>query len=554
MAAFPHPSKERLQTAEAPEFPGAPISIDSKFYIDRPPIEARAVAEIGKPGGLVRIKAPKKMGKSSLMLRLIDRATAWEYQTVTVDFQEADTAIFNDLEKFLRWFCANIARQLNLKPNLDDYWDEDMGSKTSCSVYFKCYLLAQIDRPLVLVLNEVNRVVEHPKIAQDFLPLLRFWHEQAKQDRTWQKLRLVALHSIEVFISLNINQSPFNVGLALKLPQFTPEQVQDFAQRHGLSWSRSSTLELMKMVGGQPYLVHLALYHLTFASATLEQLLQQAPTQTGIYGDHLRVLLAKLQMQPELAAAFKQAIDSKDSVCLDPIFAYQLESMGLVNLVGNSCTVSCELYRLYFAQNLALHHLNRSCIQKLEQENQKLQALANIDKLTQLPDRDSFNHRLQAEWNRMTGEVAPISLIACDIDYFKIYNNTYGHEAGDNCLRQLARIISGVLDRPADFAARYGADEFAIILPQTDATEAIQIAEKIRSAIASAKIKFNPPSIGGLPSKFVTLSLGVSSKISDCLSNQNSLVKAANLAVKESKRHRDCITFFPMNSRNKPHQ
>lgn len=546
MAASPHPSKNVLQTTEAPEFPGAPISIDSKFYIERPPIEARACAEISKPGGLVRIKAPRKMGKSSLMLRLIARAAAWEYRTVTVDFQEADTAIFIDLEKFLRWFCANIARQLNLEPNLDDYWDEDMGNKTSCSVYFKCYLLAQIDRPLVVVFNEVNRVVEHPKIAQDFLPLLRFWHEQAKQDRTWQKLRLVAIHSIEVFISLNINQSPFNVGLALKLPQFNLEQVQDFAQRHGLNWSRSSTLELMKMVGGQPYLVHLALYHLTLASATLEQLLQQAPTQTGIYGDHLRILLATLQAQPELAAAFKQVVDSKDSVCLDPISAYQLESLGLVNVAGNSCTVSCELYRLYFAQNLATHHLNHSQIQKLEQENQKLQALANIDKLTQLPNRNYFNNRLQAEWNRMAGSGTPLSAIACDIDYFKIYNNTYGHEAGDDCLRKVARVINGVLHRPADFAARYGADEFAIILPQTDETEAIQIAEQIRAVLATEKIKFNPPNIGGLPSQFVTVSVGVSSTIPSEQNNVDLLLEAINKAVQESKKYyRNSVTFLP---------
>jgi diguanylate cyclase (GGDEF)-like protein len=544
MASPPHPSKDRIQSIETLDFPGDPISLNSKFYIERPPIEAQACGEICKPGSLVRIKAPRKMGKNSLMLRLINQATAWGYHTVTLDFQEADSAIFVNLEKFLRWFCTNIARQLSLESNLDDYWDEDMGSKTSCSVYLKGYLLAQLDSPLMLVLNEVNRVFEHPKIAQDFLPLLRFWHEQASQDKTWQKLHVVALHSTEVYISLNINQSPFNVGLALKLPEFTPEQVQDFAQRCGLNWSRSTVLALMKMIGGQPYLVHLALYHFISQSMTLEQLLHEAPTQTGIYRHYLQSLLATLQEQPELAAAFKQVVDSEGSVCLDPISAYQLESLGLVKLEGNVCTISCELYRLYFAQNLAPNRLINSRIHQLEQENQQLKVLATLDSLTQIANRNSFENYLQAQWNRMVSEAAPLSLILCNIDFFKLYNKLYGHEAGDNCLQKVAEVIRRVLKRPTDLAARYGGDEFAIILPQTDLTEALDIAEEIRAVMSRERIKFNTPKIGGLPSEFVTVSLGVSTIIPNDKNNATSLLAAAHKAVQKSKRDdRDRVTL-----------
>jgi diguanylate cyclase (GGDEF)-like protein len=544
MVSPSHPSKDRIQPAEALEFPGDPISLESKFYIERPPIEAQACAEIRQPGGLVRIKAPRKMGKSSLMLRLINQGTAWGYHTVTIDFQEADAAIFVNLEKFLRWFCIKIARQLNIEPNLDDYWDEDMGSKTSCSVYLKGYLLTQIHHPLVLVLNEVNRVFEHTKIAQDFLPLLRFWHEQARQNKTWQKLHLVAVHSTEVYISLNINQSPFNVGLALTLPEFTSEQVQDFAQRHGFNWSPSTVVALMKMIGGQPYLVHLALYHLTTQSTTLEQVLQEAPTQTGIYRHYLRSLLATLQAQPELAAAFKQVVDSQGSVCLNPISAYQLESLGLVKLEGNVCSISCELYRLYFAQNLAPDRLINSRIQQLEQENQKLQALATLDNLTQLANRHCFDNYLQVQWNQMASEAAPLSLILCNVDFFKLYNETYGHKAGDHCLQKVAEVMRQVLKRPTDLAARYEGDEFAIILPQADVTEAIEIAEEIRVILKAEKIKFNPPRIGGLPSEFVTVSLGISTIIPTDKTNVDLLLAVARKAVRRSKQDdRDRVTL-----------
>lgn len=537
MAAIEHPPQDVIQSPLALELPGAPMPIDTRFYVERPPIEASARAAIAKPGGLVRIKAPRKMGKSSLMLRIIHQAAAKGYHTVTVDFQQADTEIFVSLDKFLRWFSANVARHLNIEPNLDNFWDEDMGSKTSCSVYFKGYLLAQIDRPLVLVLNEVNRVFEYPNIAEDFLPLLRFWHEQAKQDKAWQQLRLVVVHSTEIYISLNINQSPFNVGLSLKLPEFTPEQVEDFALRHGLNLSESAIAQLMNTIGGHPYLVHLAFYHLCSQEMTLEELLQAAPTLSGIYGDRLRSHLATLQEQPELAAAFKKVVTAVGSVGLEPLLAYQLESMGLVKLDGNTCTPSCELYRLYFRdKNLGDENYTRIRLKQLEQENQRLQALANLDSLTQVANRRYFDSYLQAECKRMARAREPLSLILCDIDYFKIYNDTYGHQAGDNCLRQVAEAIDQLLKHPANLAARYGGDEFAIVLPETDATNALQIAEEIRVGVKNLAIEFIPTRIGGFPDAVVTVSLGVACTIPSDETDVAKLFDAADTALFQSKR------------------
>jgi len=340
------------------EFPSGPLPINSSLYINRPPLEELICSELIQPGCLIRIKAPKKMGKSSLLNRMIAYAKEQNYQVVYLDFQEADEEVFVSLDKFLRWFCIYITNQLNLISCLDDFWDTEMGSKVSCKIYFEAYLLQYIaENPVVLALNEVQRVFEHPNIAQDFLPMLRFWHEQAKQDCIWQKLRMVVVHTTEIYVPLKLNQSPFNVGITITLPPFTPKQVQDLALRYGLEWAVSPEEEkrlesLQAMVGGHPYLISLALYHLSRQEITLEMLLETASTPMGIYTQHLRELLNLLQKEPELMPAMQQVIASNEKVELDAIAAYKLESMGLVQLNGNQACVMCELYRLYFSHQL----------------------------------------------------------------------------------------------------------------------------------------------------------------------------------------------------------
>nr|MBA3923670.1 AAA-like domain-containing protein [Nostocaceae cyanobacterium] len=332
----------RPETIIPLEFPDSPVASNSNLYITRPPVEQIAFAEITEPGSVICIKGSRRTGKSSLILRILAHGAQQGFRTVSLDFQQADTAVFTNLDKFLRWFCANIARELDIVSKLDDYWDEDLGSKVSCTIYFQRYLLENLTQPLLLALNEVNRVFEYPEIAQDFLSLLRYWYEQAKQLEVWQKLRLIVACSTEIYIPLNLHQSPFSIGLQLKLPPFTALQVQDLAQRHGLSWTANDTEQLMGMVGGHPYLVRLALYYLvTNGMGGLEQL-QQAPIETGIYSDHLRQYLIVLQDEPKLVAALKQVIETPTK--LEPIIAYRLQSMGLVNLEGDRATISNELY------------------------------------------------------------------------------------------------------------------------------------------------------------------------------------------------------------------
>ncbi|VXD18401.1 conserved hypothetical protein [Planktothrix serta PCC 8927] len=335
--------------------PEGSVSLDSPLYIERPPIEADCYETILKTGALIRIKAPRQMGKTSLMQRILNTAKQQQHQTAYLNFQEFDHDSLNSLDLFLQGFCANVANGLELEDKLSDFWKGGLGSKTKCSNYFQRYLLTTISQPLTLGLDEVDQVFQHLEIAQEFFALLRTWHEKGKNEPVWQRLRLVIAHSKEVYIPLNINQSPFNVGLPIELPELTVEQVTDLVKRHGLSWSKLEIDSLMGMVDGHPYLVRKALYEMARSRLTLEEFITISPTEEGLYSDHLRRLLSNLnQNDGELANAMKKVVASENPVRLEGNLGFKLRSMGLVKFRGNDVIPLCNLYRLYFSDRLGV--------------------------------------------------------------------------------------------------------------------------------------------------------------------------------------------------------
>ena len=336
----------------SPELPEGQVDLASPFYIQRPPIESRCTEMILQPGALIRIKAPRQMGKTSLMARILNQGFQCGYQTVHLNFQLADKGIFNSLEKFLKWFCANVGHSLQLPNQISDYWDDFLGSKVNCKAYFEQYLLKEIDQALVLGLDEVDRVFPYADIAEDFLGLLRAWYEEGKRRDIWRKLRLVVVHSTEVYIPMNINQSPFNVGLPINLPEFNQEQVIDLAQRYRLNWSNDLVEKLIGLVGGHPYLIRLALYYIARGEVNLEELLKGASTEAGIYSDHLRRHLWNLEQHPKLMTAIREVVTSENPVRLASQQAFKLDSMGLVKLQRNQVLPRCNLYRWYFQEVL----------------------------------------------------------------------------------------------------------------------------------------------------------------------------------------------------------
>ncbi|MGD1922367.1 MAG: AAA-like domain-containing protein [Pleurocapsa sp.] len=338
------------------EQPNGRVPLNSDFYVKRPKEEALTYEEVLNPGALIKVKSPENMGKTSLAIRILNHARTQKYRTVMLNLQLAEAPVLSDLTKFLRWLMTNITFQLGIESQLNEYWDEDLGSKVSCSAYFQGHILEQISEPLVLALDEVNHLFEYPEIAKEFLPLLRFWHEEANNFSIWQNLRLVVVHSTDIYVPLDINQSPFNVGMSITIPEFNFDQVKDLANRYRFQLEvddlEQSLKSLMNMVGGFPYLIRLAFYALSTQPMTFEELLTLAPTSSGIYRSYLQRHLVTLQQYPELAGFYKDVVSSDRPVKIPTIAAYKLESIGLIKVIEDEAVCSCQLYCLYFQNRL----------------------------------------------------------------------------------------------------------------------------------------------------------------------------------------------------------
>jgi transcriptional regulator with XRE-family HTH domain len=341
-----------LTTNVTLDLPKGQVPLESSFYVDRQPFESRCQEVIQEPGALIRIKAPKEMGKTSLMARILATAREQSYLTVTLNLRLADEGIFLSLKRFLQWFCACVSQSLGLPNRLEEQWDEIFGNNYNAISYFEKYILASIDRPLVMALDDIDCIFKHQKIASDFLGLLRAMHEKAKygdgHSETWQRLRIIVIHSTEVYIALNSNQSPFNVGLSVDLPEFTPSQVLDLAQRHQLNWDNSAVDYLMDYVGGHPSLIRQALYSITRNEISLTELVGTSSFANHIYGDCLGRLWGYLQQQPVLLSAFSQIIKASEPVKIDSIQGFLLKSLGLIYFQDGLGTPSSQLCIQYF--------------------------------------------------------------------------------------------------------------------------------------------------------------------------------------------------------------
>jgi hypothetical protein len=292
------------------------------------------------------------------MNRILLQAKQQGYLTIVLKVRRADEKALTNLDTFLRWFCNNVVNELNklelqcqLTTNLENYWDNNCGSKVGCTDYFEKNLLTKLPNKLVLGLDDIDWIYKKAEIADEFFDLLRDWREEANKRDIWKKLRLVLAYSKKSSLS-DIYKSPFNVGLPIELPEFEPDEVRTLSQRYRLDWDNAQVGKLMAMVGGYPYLVQVALDCISRQFIALDEFLKTAPTDKGIYREHLQHYLGYLQQHSELKAAMKKVVFAIDSVGLEWERAQILESIGLVKLQGNKAIPRCQLYREYFQEYL----------------------------------------------------------------------------------------------------------------------------------------------------------------------------------------------------------
>lgn len=222
------------------------------------------------------------------------------------------------------------------------------------------------------------------------------------------------------------------------------------------------------------------------------------------------------------------------SIMLIPIISEQ-------QLWGLLCVEQCSITREWTKEEtkllervtmeLSVAIKQAQLYQQLESANTELAKLSVVDDLTQIANRRKFDQYITSEWSRLAREQNPLSIILCDIDYFKLYNDTYGHQAGDRCLQAVAQAIKQVVKRPADLVARYGGEEFVLVLPNTSVEGAKYLAQQVRHRLEALKL----PHINSPIDLYVTLSLGVSCCVPQPNSEVATLIKAADCGLYQAK-------------------
>ncbi|MBE9202105.1 MULTISPECIES: diguanylate cyclase [unclassified Nodularia (in: cyanobacteria)] len=194
------------------------------------------------------------------------------------------------------------------------------------------------------------------------------------------------------------------------------------------------------------------------------------------------------------------------------------------------------------ATHLAIAIQQSELYQQLQLANQQLENMAMVDQLTQIANRRSFDSKLNDVWQNLLREKGSVSLLLCDIDYFKQFNDTYGHAVGDDCLRLVAQALKQTVKRSTDLAARYGGEEFVVILSKTNTDGAIQVAQEIHAAIQ----QLNIPHVASAVKEYVTLSIGIATVIPTPDMVPLDLISAADQALYQAKAQGRNRSFFKL--------
>lgn len=240
---------------------------------------------------------------------------------------------------------------------------------------------------------------------------------------------------------------------------------------------------------------------------------------------HLPFLFLMSKLQPARGLFFSNSINSS-------AFLFIAWTIALTRFKKQE--EDFRNHKLLQISSVELSRMN----QELEEANQKLEILSQTDGLTGIYNRMMFEQKIKSEWNRCKRHAIPLSMLMIDLDFFKPYNDHYGHRAGDHCLQQIANVLVSQAKRSADFVARYGGEEFAVVLPHSEKAGALDLAEQIRQGIEDLGIIHEYSSI----SKFLTVSIGVYTVIPSDETDLETFIENADKALYRSKLTRNTVS------------
>jgi len=331
--------------------PGGAIEIDSKFYISRED-DAKVLDEVQHSRAIVTVLGPRQTGKTSLIFRVLTarQKKLNPFRTAFIDLQACPYDSFGSLDSIWRAIADHIADQLQLENLNSTSWDPGYGYDRNISHFISHHVLAKDETPLLICLDEVDRLFRF-SVSSQFFSSIRAFYNRGAIDKNWRKVRWILGTSTEPhFFIDNLSESPFNIGLRIRLQHFQAAEVRKLAERYGIQVEKSLIDRIMTYLGGQPYLVNLLLFNIVRYPAELDQFFDVQSSGKGIFRDHLHRFLIQFQQEKILFEAMKDI--SNGGEYKDIKVLSRLEAAGLVVRDHEKLVPSCQLYAHFFRAEL----------------------------------------------------------------------------------------------------------------------------------------------------------------------------------------------------------
>lgn len=290
------------------------------------------------------------MGKTMLLNNIVECAQGAGKKVTMLDFQLMEMSTLSNPKTFYQQFCRWLTSELGLADRVDQYWKEPLGNTKICTNYVSEHLLKNIKQPLVIAMDEVEKIFD-TEYRSDFFGMLRNWHNQrASPAAVWKKLDLALVTSTEPYLFItNLNQSPFNVGEIIDLDDFDHAQIHELNERHGRPLTSSDEIIVQELLGGHPYLIRKSFFLIAANKISFNDLVNRAADEDGPFGDHLRSYLFKLHSNKELLNGLSQVMNKKK--CPEKVF-FRLHGAGLVKRENDYVVTRNLLYETYFKKRL----------------------------------------------------------------------------------------------------------------------------------------------------------------------------------------------------------
>ena len=325
----------------------------SPFYIERN-ADRRVLEHLDAAPDTVVVRGHRQSGKSSLLARIHARAAEKGDVSCYLDFQGFSSDSFCGPDVLFREIAGIITDQLDLNTEPDDEWMSSRTPKRKLTRFMERNVLPSFDTTIQLLLDEADLVFPHSGVRAELFSMLRAWHNRRASDLQgrWPRLTLVLAHSTDPALWIpDESQSPFNVGMQVRLDDFSRDQVADLGLRYGRQMTDQEIDGLLAFVGGHPWLVRLTLYNFVLMDRSLLELRETCTNEDSPFAPHLQRCLKLLRDDDKLHLVMCEIM--KYGACDDEIAFQRLWSAGMIR--GDSteqARLRCDLYRTYFGQRL----------------------------------------------------------------------------------------------------------------------------------------------------------------------------------------------------------